>query len=318
MEPNYSITVTLENGNPICREAKDAEYYQEAAVRGNLTAQLSLGDMYRYGINVAKDDKLALKWYLESALGGNASAQIALGYCYRNASIGLARNNEEAVKWYTKAADQGTSEGQNNLGFMYDNGWGVDRNYKKAVELYQKAADAGSSSAQNNLGTMYSQGLGVDQDYKKALYWFEQSAIKNNFHAQCNLAAMYERGRGVEKSIDKAIEWYRKASNLGREIAHAKVVELLVGKKEYYDASQFILDLESRGIDTSEIWRIIFQSADKSDFFDLFVQSQRQYKILNNDHQRLQKVVQHLQVCPAETYKEAMADFETAAKNGIV
>ena len=52
------------------------------AEAGNAEAQFSLGQLYREGHGVARDDKVALKWYRKAARQGDAKAQGALGAMY--------------------------------------------------------------------------------------------------------------------------------------------------------------------------------------------------------------------------------------------
>ena len=47
-----------------------------------------------------------MKWYTKAAEQGDAGAQYNLGNCYR-AGTGVKKDEKEAVKWYTKSAEQG-------------------------------------------------------------------------------------------------------------------------------------------------------------------------------------------------------------------
>ena len=62
--------------------------------------------------------------FLPLARGGDAAAQYSLGNTYRRGQ-GVARDDAEAVRWYRKAADQGNASAQYLLGVMYDGGRGV-------------------------------------------------------------------------------------------------------------------------------------------------------------------------------------------------
>jgi TPR repeat protein len=159
--------------------AKAAEWWQEAAEQGNVSAQYSLGSMYHRGSFVGehfvRDDAEAVLWWQKAAAQGHAGAQYDLGSMYRHGQWG-SRDDVKAAEWYQKAADQGHAPAQYSLGFMYYRGEGVSRDAVKAVEWYRKAALQGDAGAQYNLGLMYYRGEGVSEDNVLADAWFDLSA----------------------------------------------------------------------------------------------------------------------------------------------
>ena len=72
---------------------------------------------------------------LNAAEQGDAKAQHNLGNKYRHGE-GVARDDTEAVKWYRKAAEQGDISAQTNLGVMYAEGKGVPQDYGEACAWY--------------------------------------------------------------------------------------------------------------------------------------------------------------------------------------
>jgi TPR repeat protein len=54
--------------------------YKSAAVKGDVSAQLALGNIYSTGYaNIRKDDREAVHWYKLAAAQGDANAQFNLG-----------------------------------------------------------------------------------------------------------------------------------------------------------------------------------------------------------------------------------------------
>ncbi len=88
--------------------------------------------------------------FLPLARGGDAAAQYSLGNMYRRGQ-GVARDDAEAVRWYRKAADQGNASAQYLLGVMYDGGRGVTEDHSEAVRWYRSAADQGHAFAQDQI-----------------------------------------------------------------------------------------------------------------------------------------------------------------------
>jgi hypothetical protein len=119
----------------------------------------------------------AVRILLHDAKLGQAHAQAALGDIYRKGSL-VPKDDVEAVKWYRLAAEQGDAHAQFNLGASYTGGRGVPQDDAEAVKWYRRSAEQGDSLAQFNLGAMYCNGRGVQQDYVRACMWFNVSASR--------------------------------------------------------------------------------------------------------------------------------------------
>jgi TPR repeat protein len=191
--------------------------YKKAAEKGNIDAQVKLGDMYSSGVGVAKNKAEAVKWYKKATEKGNAKAQYNLGRMYKG------ENNAESLKWYIKAAEQGYAEAQSTLIEMYEEGDGVKQDYREAFKWRKKFAETSNDvHLHRRLGEVYYYGdseWGVAQDYTEALKWFKKAAddgYRNEESAQsvdqaiCYLGIMYEKGQGVAKNNAEAVKWYKK------------------------------------------------------------------------------------------------------------
>jgi hypothetical protein len=99
---------------------------REAAVGGDVNAQLQLGRAYFNGTGVTQDFAEAIRWYRKSADGGNPMAQVALGAAYYSGT-GVTQDYGESVLWFRKAADAGNAAAQSLLGYAYFNGQGVKK-----------------------------------------------------------------------------------------------------------------------------------------------------------------------------------------------
>ena len=103
--------------NSIYKDPKAVEWFRQAGEQGDAVAQLMLGRMFHWGLEVPKDGREALKWYRKAADQGNSTAQKNLGLMYEE-GFGVPKDGREALKWYRKAADQGNAMAQDNLGVM--------------------------------------------------------------------------------------------------------------------------------------------------------------------------------------------------------
>lgn len=132
------------------------EYYQLLAGKGDVQAQVGLGQLhYQGGRGIALDHQKALQYFTQAANAGNAVAMAFLGKIYLEGSENIKADNETALKYFKKAADLGNPVGQSGLGIMYLQGKGVPKDTAKALSYFTKAADQGWVDGQLQLGNMY-------------------------------------------------------------------------------------------------------------------------------------------------------------------
>ena len=190
------------------------EWEPLAIQQDNLPAQNGLGMLYKYGLGVSQNYKIANAWYKIAANNGMGLAQYNLALSHAN-GLGIPKNYKIAIEWYKKAANNGVGLAQFNLANSYNHGKGVPQSYKIAIEWYKKAAEKGVIKSQHNLAFFYEKGLGVSQNYKIAIEWYKKAAKKGNVYSQNNLGWLHEKGIGVPRNYKIAIEWYKKAANNG-------------------------------------------------------------------------------------------------------
>jgi TPR repeat protein len=115
------------------------------ARQGDVKAQDELATMYYFGLGVAPDNEVAVKWYETAAKAGYAPSQYHLGNVYRT-GVGVGKPNlSQALFWYSQAAVQGHSAAYFEIGNMHANGLGVERDICTALKWYEMAASAGDS-----------------------------------------------------------------------------------------------------------------------------------------------------------------------------
>ena len=117
------------------------------------------------------------------AVKGEAWAQLQLGDSYRIGK-GVPKNDFEAVNWYRLAAAQGDASAQHKIGLMYFRGQGVVLDYAESAKFYRLAAAQGHLLGQLELGLLYLNGQGVVQDSVRAHMWLNLAAIAGNKGAE--------------------------------------------------------------------------------------------------------------------------------------
>ena len=201
------------------------KWYQLAAEQGHVNSQFNLGVIYAKGRGVQQNFEEALKWYTKAAEAGDVAAQVALSSMYSK-GIGVEQNDPAAFTWAMRAAKRGKLDSMYTLGEMYLNGTGVSQNPKEAYIWLKKAADKDHIKAQMALGFMYGKGQGVERDDVEAYHWYRKAAEAGNPYAQYNLGLIYSKGRGINPNIIEAKRWYKKAADQGNEHAEKALQRL--------------------------------------------------------------------------------------------
>ncbi|RHZ73546.1 hypothetical protein Glove_230g157 [Diversispora epigaea] len=156
-----------------------------SAEKGNLVAQSNIGNCYKDGTGIAKDETKGFQWFIKSALAGNIEAMCSFGYGYGN-SIGVGKDEKEAFKWYLKAAEKEHNMSQCNVGNCYRDSYGIYPDQGKAVEWYKKAAENFNTNGQFMLGLCFYEGHGTKKDIIKAIYWLNKAKENGHRHISAN------------------------------------------------------------------------------------------------------------------------------------
>lgn len=120
------------------------------AARGDADALFNLGQAYKLGRGIAKNDQIAADYYRKAAARGHAPAKEKLGLAlYRDPAT-----RGEALDWLEQAAKAKQPRAQYLLGVAYFNGDGVPKNWPLAYAYMLRAQNAGVLPAQAALNSM--------------------------------------------------------------------------------------------------------------------------------------------------------------------
>ena len=201
------------------------DYYLRASAHEYSAALTNLGFMAIQGIGQDRDLAAAAEFYQQAAMLGNLRARTNLGTMYIQGN-GLPELPEEGVLWYRLAAAMGWANAQNALADLYRRGIGVDTDPQAAVAIYQLAAANGQRAAMNNLGAAYLAGLGVQRDEHIAVLWFERAIAEGDRFAPRNLARhLMQRDVGASDPA-RIVSLLEMAANRGERRAFMDLAEL--------------------------------------------------------------------------------------------
>ena len=174
------------------------------AERGSDGAQVLLANMYLQGKGgVARDDRLAAEWFEKAALQGNVYAQMKLGDLYETGQ-GVNKNAAIAADWREKAANRGNVKAQELLGEMYLNGNGVAKDQGKAEYWLNRAAlEGGDARAQYLLARMHLEGKAAAPNTALASHLLDRAATQGNEEAVETLHLVQELGYSLDETLHK-------------------------------------------------------------------------------------------------------------------
>lgn len=215
------------------------EYYQLLADKGDVQAQVGLGQLhYQGGRGIPLDHQKALQYFTQAANAGNAIAMGFLGKIYLEGTETVKPDNDTAFKYFKKAADLNNPVGQSGLGIMYLQGKGVIKDTSKAMNYFMQAADQGWVDGQLQIGNMYFSGTGVQRDFKMAYKYFNLASQSGHVLAFYNLGQMHAFGLGIIRSCPTAVELFKNVAE--REKRSERLMAAHVDYKNYRFEESFI------------------------------------------------------------------------------
>lgn len=209
------------------------------AERGNATAALYLGDLYRTGTFVAADLAHAADAYRLAIEKGNAAAARTLADMHlRGDAPGVSP--AEALGYYEFAAAKGDARALQRLGDLYRDGDTLvaAADPDKAATYYQGAIDAGLATASLRLGDLYRDGL--DPSASFAVY--EAAAARGDAAAMVRLGDAYRDGVAGRHDPLRAANYYQAALDAGAENAFNRLVTLYFAAEDTTDEAVALLE----------------------------------------------------------------------------
>lgn len=120
------------------------------AARGDADALFNLGQAYKLGRGVQKNENIALDYYRKAATRGHGPAQEKLGITLYAA----ADTKAEGLRWLEQAAKSGQARAQYVLGVAHFNGDVAAKNWPLAYAYMLRANNGGVPQAAAALATM--------------------------------------------------------------------------------------------------------------------------------------------------------------------
>uniref|UniRef100_A0A5S6R1M8 Small ribosomal subunit protein uS5m n=1 Tax=Trichuris muris TaxID=70415 RepID=A0A5S6R1M8_TRIMR len=205
------------SGTSTMMEENLLQYYKFLADKGDVGAQVGLGQLYLTGgRGVELNYDLARHYFFLAADAGSTNAMGFLGKMYLDGTPVTPADNLTAFQYFKRSADKGNAIGQSGLGYMYLSGLGVENDFDKAYKLLSASAEQGNVDAQLQLGLMFYHGLGVAEDFAMALKYFQLASQSGSVFAMYNLGQMHSLGLGVLRNCHTAVEFFKNVAERGK------------------------------------------------------------------------------------------------------
>ena len=118
--------------------AQALQLYTKSCDGGAMFACYSLANLFRNGLGVERNEKVALELDIVACNGGIENSCFYAGFAYE-----VGKDFAKARQFYKKGCELNNAESCFNLGAMYHNGKVVRQNWYEARELFGKACDLG-------------------------------------------------------------------------------------------------------------------------------------------------------------------------------
>jgi SEL1 protein len=229
------------------------DYYRHAADKGDVSAQVALGQLYYYGPRgVERDLSMARRYFSVAAEKGDAVAQTNLGFMLLR-GLGGPLDLNGAYSNFSAAALTGNAGAYNGLGFMYLYGVGVEADSAQAISLFNSAADQGLVEALYNLGSLYVSGVAVPRrDYTKAIHYFALGAQKGHTLSMHKLAQINLNGIGTHVSCDTAVMLFKSVAERGPWVSQLNDANTMYQSMDFKGALHAYLIAAEQGYEVAQ------------------------------------------------------------------
>jgi hypothetical protein len=214
-------------------------------------AMTLLGELYRQGLGVRPDQKIATEWYERAAARGDVNATYALAIALLDEASGR-RDPARAGVLLRQAAAAGHAAANYNLALALL-ATGQPEDDGRAVKNLEIAAKGGIPDALHALATLAKQGRGMPRSDIQAAQWMAQAATAGYLPAEIEYAIMLFNGTGVAADEIAAAKLFLRAAGKGNPIAQNRIARLYQSGRgippDSIEAAAWHLAARARGLD---------------------------------------------------------------------
>ncbi len=214
-------------------------------------AMTLVGEIYRQGLGVPANQKIATEWYERAAERGDMNATYALAIALLDDASGR-RDPAKAGVLLRQAAAAGNAAANYNLALaLLATGQADDES--RAIVALETAAKGGIPDALHALATLAKQGRGMPKSDAQAAQWLAKAASAGHLPAEIEYAIMLFNGAGVARDETAAAKLFLRAAAKGNPIAQNRIARLYQSGRgippDSIEAAAWHLAARARGLD---------------------------------------------------------------------
>lgn len=168
----------------------------------------------QYEARLAGDPAFLAARMQQAAVGGDVKAQLGLAYMLLEGH-GADRDPDAAFRWFQLAARLGHPDAINMVGRCHELGWGTALNTRMAAQCYRAAGEMGHAWANFNLAMLMLARDGAEGETREILALLVRSARRGNAKAMNHIGQMCEDGWRGRSRLAAARRWYVRAARRG-------------------------------------------------------------------------------------------------------
>lgn len=188
-------------------------------------AMTLIGQLYAGGLGVPLDKRKAAQWYSEAAERGDRHAIFAYGMI-KLLGDGVPKDEAGGMLLLNRAAEMMVPEASYNLGIIALKPSNGPPDYATAYKRFSEAAIANNGDALYSLGILTKDGKGVQADPKKAADYFLAAANAGNLDGMVEYGLALFNGNGVQQDQELAGDWFERAAQRGSPIARNRLARM--------------------------------------------------------------------------------------------
>lgn len=206
---NFQLAHDIIHQGRINEYDKALEILLPLAQKGNIEAQVLVGNYYSYNENPKKDYKLAYNWFSKAEKQGNGEATFAIGIMYAGGNY-VSRDLAMAKKFIMKAVEAHYWEACSFYAGMLEDGnssFGCEKDLAEAAKWYEIAGDSGNEYSYYHAALINYNQIQNFNEAKRILL----KAFKTNkdFAPGCLASWFYYNDNQYYKKEDALIEPYK-------------------------------------------------------------------------------------------------------------
>jgi TPR repeat protein len=189
-------------------------------------AMTLIGEIYRDGAAVPRNNAEASRWYRLASNLGDPQAAYELGVLLLEGANGVKKDPAAAKAQFERAAAKNHRGALYNLGVMALQGTDGKPDFAQAAQYFLRAAEAGDDDAAYSYGVMLRDGKGAPQNIGEAVHWLKRASDDGIIAGQVEYAIMLFNGEGVKRDEAEAAKILLTAAERGNPIAQNRVAHL--------------------------------------------------------------------------------------------